>query len=199
MKNNLIKLLISIALFQHIKAECKTDYILEINPLLLINQGIGINAERSLFNEYSAGLNLEYFMQNPYNTNGVSANRYIYTLAPFMRYYFLTDKMFGPFLGTKLNITYSQSIISDSNTSAQSNVFFIAPIIQAGYRFISEIGFTLSAYIGIGFKSKNNSFDTNEFPSSKLDNQDWKNANEKLNKDVSQIQPDYGSTLGFIF
>ncbi|WP_397601643.1 DUF3575 domain-containing protein [Silvanigrella sp.] len=198
-KNNLIKLCLAVFFIQHAKAQCEENIILEVNPLLLINQGIGLNSEFAFIDNYSVGFNLEYFRQNPYMANGVTANRYIYTAAPFLHYYFFTNKMFGPFIGAKINLTYSQSSISDSDTNIQYNIFYAAPILQAGYRFRSESGFTLSAYIGIGYKSKKDTFDNSAFPNSKSDNLDWKLANEKLHKNVTQLQPDYGLTLGYLF
>jgi len=198
-KNNLIKLCMTVLFIQHANAQCKENIVLEVNPLLLINQGIGLNTEFALIENYSIGLNLEYFRQNPYMANGVTANRYIYTAAPFLHYYFFTNKMYGPFVGAKINFTYSQSSISDSDTNFQYNIFYVAPVLQAGYRFISETGFTFSAYIGIGIKNKKNTFDNSDFPNSKIDNPDWKLANERLNKNVSQLQPDYGLTLGYMF
>lgn len=199
MKKKFIKLSFVFFMIPHFSAKSETNYIVEANPLLFINQGIGLNSEFSAFDKMSMGLSIESFFQTPYNSNGVTANRDIYTAAPFLRYYLFTENMFGPFVGIKLNFTYSQTKIADADTSVQSNIFYVAPVAHLGYRFLSASGFTVSAYAGIGIKSKSNSFDNNTIPSSKTGNQDWKSASDRLNKNVSQIQPDYGFTFGYMF
>jgi hypothetical protein len=186
-------------LSQSFLARGEKSFITEINPLLFINQGIGINTEYQFLNSFSIGGDLEIFRQTPYMSNGVNANRYIYIIAPKLHYYLLPNEMYGPFIGAKFDFVYSQSSISDSNTTAQSNIFYVAPVIQFGYRFITKNGFTLAAYIGAGVKSSNNDFAQSNIPASKENNVDWQSAQTKLNKNVSRFQPDYGLTFGYMF
>ena len=199
MTNKMLKIGVLLLLSQPILAKAESNLITEVNPLLFANQGIGINSEYQFLESFSIGTDLEVFLQNPYMNNGVTANRYIYTFAPKFHYYFLTNAMYGPFLGAKLDFTYSQSSISDSDTTVHSNIFYIAPIIQFGYRFLAKNGFTISAYVGAGIKSKSNAFEQSDIPASKANNSDWQNAETKLNKNVSRFQPDYGLTIGYMF
>lgn len=199
MKNKLIKIGILLFFSHSFHARSESLKVIEANPLLLINQGIGINSEYQYYPSISIGGNFEIFNQTLYNANSVSASRKIYTLAPKLEYYFLADNLYGPFAGLKINFTYSSSIISDSNMTSHSDIFYVAPILQVGYRFISQNGFTMSAYIGAGIKSTNNNFPQNNIPPEKTNNSDWQNAVNTLNKHVSQFQPDYGLTLGYIF
>ncbi len=199
MPNKMLKIGVFLFLFQSVLARADTNLIAEANPLLFANQGIGINSEYQFLDSFSIGGDLEIFRQNPFLSDGVTANRYIYTIAPKIHYYIFTKEMYGPFIGAKLAFTYSQSSISDSNTTVNSKVFYVAPIIQFGYRVLAKNGFTVSAYVGAGLKSKENTFETSSIPISKTNNTDWKNAQTKLNKNVSRFQPDYGLTIGYTF
>lgn len=197
MTNKILKIGMLLFLSQPIFVKAKSSLITEANPLLFANQGIGINTEYQFLDSFSIGGDLEIFRQNPYMLNAVTANRYIYTIAPKIHYYLFTNEMYGPFLGAKLAFTYSQSCISDSDTTSQSHIFYVAPVIQIGYRFIAKNGITVSAYIGGGIKNQTNHFDN--IPNSKIDNKDWQRAQDKLNKNVSRFQPDYGLTIGYMF
>ncbi|KAB8033531.1 DUF3575 domain-containing protein [Fluviispira multicolorata] len=177
----------------------QTNYLIEGNGLLFINQGFGIDFEYKHDSSLSQGIDFEFFIQNPYNSNGVNAKRNIYTIAPKLRFYFINDKMEGPFMGVKVFFTSSNSSISDSDTSSTDNFLYFAPTLQIGYRFISENKFSLSAYIGVGIKSKNNEFSDAHIPTTKQNNTDWQKAQNKLNLNTSQFQPDYGITFGYIF
>ncbi len=199
MTNKILKIGVFIFLSQSLLARAETNLIIEANPLLFANQGIGVNSEYQFSLSFSIGGDLEIYRQNPFLTDSVAAYRDIYTIAPKIHYYLFTNDMYGPFIGAKLSFTYSQSSISDSNTTATSNIFYLAPIIQFGYRFIAKNGLTVSAYVGAGIKSKNNSFDQSSIPTSKTNNKDWENAQTKLNKNVSRFQPDFGLTIGYMF
>ena len=83
----------------------------DINPLILANQGLGLNAEILYEKHISLGSSLEYYLQKPYNNSGVQATRDMINLAPFLRYYLLSPKLEGLFIGAKLNFTYSQELI----------------------------------------------------------------------------------------
>jgi hypothetical protein len=181
------------------KAAQNKNIAIDTNLLLFANQGFGINSELKIINSLSVGADGAIFLQNPYNTNGVVANRTIFTLSLKLHYFLFANEMYGPFIGAKLNFTSSQSRISDSDTTSQSNVFYVAPIIQVGYRFVTKNGFTVSAYAGAGIKSTTNNFDQSNIPASKANNTDWLAAKNKLNKNISRFEPDYGLTLGYIF
>jgi hypothetical protein len=199
MTRKMLKISVFIFLSQPVLAIAESNLITEANPLLFANQGIGINSEYQFSDSFSIGGDFEIFRQNPFMSNGVTANRFIYTITPKIHYYLFTNEMYGPFVGAKLDFTYSQSRISDSDITAKSNVFYVAPIIQFGYRILAKNGFTVSAYVGAGIKSKENSFDQSNMPSSKIDNIDWQNAQTKLNKNVTRFQADYGLTVGYMF
>ena len=173
--------------------------IFELNPILIVNQGIGIETEFISENPWSVGFDFAFYFQNPYDRNAVKAGRDIQTFSPKIRYYFFKQTAAGLFAGAKLNFTHSKTNISDSDTSANYEVFFIAPIVHIGYRFYSESGLTFSAYVGGGAKSNKNTFKNEKIPASKLGNKDWKNAQDNLNLNQSIFQPDFGFTFGYIF
>jgi hypothetical protein len=171
----------------------------DFNPLILANQGLGVNAEFLLQPHLSLGLSLEGYNQMPYDRNSVQATRDMLNLAPFVRYYFFSKSLAGLFVGAKLNLTYSQAEIKDNTVAANYNKFYVAPTIHFGYRFVAENGFTISAYAGLGIKSSSNKFPSENIPASRINNQNWLNALNKLNTNVSMLEPDYGLTVGYEF
>ena len=174
-------------------------YIIEYNPLLLSNQAFGFNGEILILNSFALGSSLEYFYQTPYDRNFTTAIRTMTNIAPFVRYYFLSENQSGPFAGLKINFITSKSEIKDQTNSAFYSLFFVAPTAHFGYRFVNNY-FTISAYAGAGMKlGGDNRFPSTSLPTACVNNQDWKNAVNKLNTRVSSIQPDYGLTLGVIF
>ncbi|MES2614831.1 MAG: DUF3575 domain-containing protein [Bdellovibrionota bacterium] len=175
------------------------NVVIEANPLLLSNQGFGFNAEFLWTEHLSLGGSAEYYDQQPYNRNEVKANRTMTNMAPFVRYYVFSPNLKGPFVGFKVNLTYSHNEMNDHEESASYYKFFVAPSVHFGYRFIAQSGFTLSAYVGAGVKSANNRFPDSEIPPNRINNQDWINAQSKLNKNISDVEPDYGLTFGYEF
>ncbi|APJ03708.1 DUF3575 domain-containing protein [Silvanigrella aquatica] len=200
MKNKIINIASFLSLLLPTCASfAESNTIIELNPLLSINQGLGLNFEYLILESYSLGLDIETFKQNPYNTDGVNARRDTYTFAPKLHYYPLSTEMYGPFLGLKINFTYEQLSISDFDNSAQQNLFYIAPAVQTGYRYAFQNGLTFSLYVGFGYKSKNNEFSQNNIPISKTNNANWQKARSKINENISQIKFDYGLTIGYMF
>lgn len=197
----------AIALFFHaplFAQTCKNQShpgrsIIEINPLLLINQGLGILGEYGVYKHSSLGIDLQANVQTPYDRNFVKATRVIYAAAPKVRYYFNKNCLAGLFLGVKVFFSNSQLQIADSNTSSSVTINNAAPTVQLGYRFLAQNGFTMSAFLGAGFKFANDQFANSQIPPSQIGNADWTNAQSALNKNVSQFQPDYGITIGYLF
>ncbi|WP_186644355.1 DUF3575 domain-containing protein [Fluviispira vulneris] len=174
--------------------------LIEGNGLLFINQGIGLNLEYKNDKLWlSQGIDFEIFVQNPYNKNAVVAKRNIYTIAPKLRYYFIDKDIAGPFIGIKIYFTSSESYISDGYTSSEYDIFYVAPTLQFGYRFIANNNLSFSAYIGGGIKSKDNRFPYDNIPAAKQSNSDWTDAQRKLNLNLSQVLFDYGITVGYSF
>ncbi|BBH53158.1 DUF3575 domain-containing protein [Fluviispira sanaruensis] len=175
-------------------------FLFEGNGLLFINQGIGLNLEYKDDRLWlSQGIDFEIFAQNPYNKNGVVAKRNIFTIAPKLRYYFIDKQITGPFIGIKIYFTSSESYISDGSSSSEYDVFYVAPTLQIGYRFVTKNNFSFSAYLGGGIKSNDNRFPRDSIPASKLSNSDWIEAQSKMNLNLSQEQFDYGITVGYIY
>lgn len=172
--------------------------VIEVNPLILANSGLGFNGEFLLTHYFSLGSSMEFYYQTPFNYNGVQATRNMLNIAPFIRYYFAQNELQGFFIGLKINSVYSKSKISDYEVAVIYNNFYVAPTTHFGYRFVYN-QFTLSAYTGLGIKSSSNQFPRSYIPASRLNNNDWLNAQKKLNENVYKIQPDYGLTLGYIF
>lgn len=173
--------------------------LVELNPMLMINQGLGASIEYEITAPMSIGWDVQSNFQTPYDQNQVIAKRNIYATGIKFRYYFLTGKIAGPFLGGKISYSYSQSQIYDNDTSALSTVNNVAPTIQAGYRFLAQNGFTVSSFVGAGFKFKNDTWQDSQIPISKQGNTSWSSAQAALNKNVSQFSTDYGITVGYLF
>jgi hypothetical protein len=184
--------------FAQSQVESSKKNVIEINPLLGANQGIGLDAEFLVSNSLSLGMSLNYFYQNPYDYHGVKAFRQMENSAPFLRYYFLSQIESGPFVGLRVNLFYSQAVIEDQNISSQYSSIYFAPTVHAGYRF-SYGSFTVAAFIGGGGKTSSNCFPEDKIPSGVTDLSGWKNAREQLNKRLTLFQPDFGLTLGYLF
>lgn len=200
-KNTGLLLLLMTSSFVYARPQNTTNknILFEINPLLMANQGLGINGEFLFMPSTSFGTNLEFNIQTLYDRNSVEALRGMINVAPFARYYIFSPRLEGLFVGLKLNLTYSKSIIKDSSESVVYSKFYVAPSAHFGYRFVFEKGFTVSAYVGAGIKSASNRFPSSSLPFHKTSDQDWLNAQTKLNQNVSYLQPDYGLTVGFEF
>ncbi len=173
--------------------------IIELNPLIIANQGLGLNSEVLFATQISVGCNVEYYVQNPYNSNKVLATRNMINIAPFIRYYIFSQQLSDFFVGLKSNFVYSQAQINDPTANASYNNFFMAPSLHFGYRFISTNYITLSAYAGIGIKSSSNQFPRARIPTTRTNNQDWTNALNMLDNNVSSKQSDYGLAFGYMF
>ncbi len=181
------------------QAHCLEPIVVELNPMLMINQGLGINLEIGLIKNISSGIALELFKQKLYANNSVNAARTIYNGSYFLRYYFFSNKMAGPFLSGKMNYTQSEINISDTDFTISSNKQYVSALLAFGYRFISDFGLTFSVFIGGGIKNKTNYIDKNNLPLAKSTNADWNNAIDELNKQESKLQPDFGITIGYVF
>ena len=173
--------------------------LLEFNPLLMVNQGLGVNGEFLLNNRLSLGTSFEIYTQEPYNLMGVKATRFIINVAPFLRYYFLADSMLGFFVGGKLNFTSSVAKIIDSEYLIASHRFYVAPSVHVGYRFSIDKQWVLSAYAGLGVKSSSNEFPLSEIPEDRKNNRLWLDAHSRLNYHTTSLQPDFGFTVGYVF
>jgi hypothetical protein len=194
----ILKKCILISIFLH-NSSFASPLLFELNPLLMINQGMGLSAEYGIKIPFSVGVDFQANFQTPYDQNQVKSTRTIYAIGPKFRYYFFTDDIAGPFVGIKILYLYSQSQIYDKDTSALSTVNNVAPTVQAGYRFLAKNGFTVSAFVGAGFKFVNDRWQDSQIPVSKVGNTDWSAAEAKLNQNVSRFEPDYGVTIGYLF
>ena len=195
-KKSLVCILLNLFQFH---AHSLENLIIEVNPLLLINQGFGLNTEFGLSENISNGVGFEGFQQKIYANNAITAKRDIYNISYFMRYYFIGEKLWGPFVQGKINFTHSEINLTGSQDSYNSNKDYLSFIFTAGYRFMAENGFTLSGYIGGGIKTGTNYIDKNNLPSNKSNNSDWIKAADEINKHENKFQPDLGITVGYYF
>lgn len=183
-----------------LKPLCAFPILFEVNPLLMINQGIGVYAEQEAFSPTtSLGIGVESFWQTPYARNDVRAKRRKWIVAPQFRNYFFTGTQAGLFLGAKFAVGWESAEICDSDTCMQKSKTFIAPIAQAGYRFFGIKGLTFSVYLGAGIRTSIHKINDDDIAASKQSSQDWQNAKDTLNKRQSHFQPDYGFTVGYDF
>lgn len=195
-KKSLVCILVNLFQFQ---AHSIEGFILEANPLLLINQGIGLNTEVGLSKNISNGLGFEVFQQKIYANNTIKAERDIYNIAYYLRYYFLGEKLLGPFVQSKINFTYSDINLYDTQDNYESTKQYGSFVLAAGYRFLASNGFTIAGYIGGGIKSGTNYIDKNNLPNNKSSNSDWNKATNEINKQENIFQPDLGITIGYYF
>lgn len=173
--------------------------VIEFNPMLMINQGLGLNLEIGLVKNISNGVSFEMYKQKVYSNNSINASRTIYSGSYFLRYYFFSEKIGGPFLSSKITMTQSEINLSDYDLTVNSNINYCTGSVSVGYRFIWDSNLTVSAYMGGGIKNKTNYIDKKNLPLVKSANPDWNNAIDEINKQEGKYLADFGLTIGYIF
>lgn len=170
--------------------------IAEINTLALANQGLAVSLEHPWVASWSVGLGAEFDSQKPYEKNGITARRQILMLSPFARWHPFSDTYDAVFIGGRVVLARSLARIGNSAVSYDQDRSYVAPCLEAGYRFVLGPSMTLSAYAGAGIKSVSGRFAIGGLPT---DQPDWSFAASKMNDGVSSLQPSYGLALGRSF
>jgi hypothetical protein len=173
----------------------QTDFVLELNPLLLVQRGIAVEAEKQVGEMFSLGVDLIYRNAEVFNEKGVKANIQYLGVAPKFRVYPLAT-LGGVFFGVKAMIGQNMLEIKEGDISSDKSILTISPTAHVGYRFTAFSGFTLAAYIGGGVNLPEPKMEKKDLDSNRKDDPVWADAREKANDANGLFRPDFGLTLG---
>lgn len=162
----------------------------ELNPLLLVQQGIGVSAETRFTDNMTLGAEFQYL--NPTYDRALAEGSYSYVgIAPQVRYYPL-ETLSGVYFGGRLFVGQSTISVTDKmrEKTEKKSVFQITPAVHFGGRWVSSNGFTLGGYVGAGFNLPTGALADESYTS------DWKSIRSDANKNADVLKIDYGLTVG---
>jgi len=191
--------LLNCFIFETGMAQETSSALIEFNPLLMVNQGFGINYEHNMFENHFIGTDIEFYKQNPFSSNAVETKREILSIVPKWHYYFLSKNPLGLFIGLKARVLYMSEEIRDSFNKIERKQINISPGFQFGYRFINQSGIIFGIYIGAGMKLFYNPLSKKDLNSTVANNPEWIKGMNYLEKNNSVISQEFGLTLGYIF
>ncbi|MCA2960255.1 MAG: hypothetical protein IOD12_08380 [Silvanigrellales bacterium] len=168
------------------------NYILELNPLLVINRGIAVEFEARSGDTLSFGGDLVYRDAEVYRDGGVKGRVQFLGAAPKVRVYPLAT-LGGVFFGAKVMLGQNTLSISGSE---DVTVFTVSPTAHVGYRVTTFSGFTLAAYIGGGVNLPAPEFKKEDLSLASQNEAKANAARDKVNKATGLFRPDFGLTLG---
>ncbi len=171
---------------------------LELNPLLLIDRGVGVEFEHRVSGNVSLGLNLEY-SQYASDQYGFSGDNQSFFVVPKIRFYPM-ELLSGVFLGADLRlgtvwskITADAVLFPDSQPNKAS--FYASPAVHVGYRIVTFSNFTAAAYVGGGYTLTTARFTDSEL-GDMLGSPDARAVRDRLGDASTRFRLDYGFTLG---
>lgn len=170
------------------------DLVLEINPMVLLVQGISAEFEKRGGDKWSWGVDMQYRNSTIYDNDNVKARFDLIGVGPKVRIY-PYESLNGVFVGGKLSFSVLSSVIS-AKAESDKTQFLVAPSVHAGYRFVADNGFTFAAYLGGGINLIRPEFKAGSIRSEDNNNLSVEAARKKLNESVGLFQPDFGLTLG---
>ena len=172
--------------------EISSNRFFDVNPLLLIRRGIGLEFENRLGDQSTWGADFQLLTGS--TEQGAYTGSYTFVgLAPKFRFYPM-DSLSGPFVGAKLILGQSSGKISGNGKSTEKNTFQAIPAAHVGYRFVKIEGLTVTGYLGGGFAL--NKF---EVADDSTQSEDWRGARKDVNKWGASFRPDMGLTIGVAF
>lgn len=169
----------------------RSDMFLEVNPLRLINRGLGFEFEMRMAEHVSAGADLEYRSADLYESGETKGTSQYFGIAPKIRVYPM-ESMSGVFFGFKVFLGQLTTEIKNPDKDYDKGVFQIAPTVHAGYRFTSFGGFAFAVYVGGGINLPKLEIKDGDI----ADNDKSKDARSKLEKENGTFRPDFGLTVG---
>jgi hypothetical protein len=187
--------------------EIDKNFVLELNPLMLIRKSLSFETEFKTGELVSLGADLIYENNEVFkintssNINGNQTNNTVigninyFGVSPKIRLYPMTP-LNGVFFGAKLGMGQLTQKISDSNISKERSKFIVSPSVHAGYRFSTFNGFTMAFYLGGGLNAPNPKLEDSDIDASVRTNTDWRSAKDKVNSNFAVFKPDFGLTLG---
>lgn len=171
--------------------EVKSDLFLEVNPVLLINRGLGFEFEMRGGEHTSFGADIQYRNAELYDSAGYRGRSQYFAFAPKMRIYPI-ETMSGVFFGFKLLIGQVSSEIETPQRPYSFATFQVAPAVHAGYRITSFGGFSLALYVGGGINLPKSEIKQDDVPS----DGGAQEARKKVNAEQGTFRPDFGFTIG---
>lgn len=178
--------------------EVSTTWILELNPLQLINRSIVVESERRVAQNYTLGLDVLYSEMTVSEEKGTKASAVSYGVLPKVRMYPL-PVLTGVYFGLKVFIGSFTAAIEGAGEQKEFDQVVVAPTAHVGYRITSFSGITFSLYIGGGANLPSLDVQSGDFPVSVRNDPGWKDAASRLNQTLSAFRPDFGLTLGAAF
>jgi hypothetical protein len=187
------------ALIPHFSNASSTDLglykVFETNVLLLVNQGVSLSLEHQWSPHFSFGNQLALFQQKFNFENSTFMIKDLYMFGTKWDYYFFQKGMFGPFAELQLKLNYSLTHISQNENHMKIKRFFVIPVTNIGYRFITTNFITFAAYFGLGYTVFSQKTQKGSFQSFSAEN----TIQEKIKREEKFFHPDYGFTVGFLF
>ena len=173
------------------------DIFLEVNPLLLIQRGIGVEFEKRGGDTWSFGADVLYRDAEVFYENDVKGRTQFLALAPKVRIY-PVNTLAGVFFGAKIILGQQTNTVAGGGITSEKSAFIVTPAAHVGYRFVAFSGFTIAGYIGGGLNIPKPDFkkeDLKTYPTAASSNSAYK-AREKINDQSGLFRPDFGLTLG---
>lgn len=174
--------------------QTSSDLFLEVNPLLLVNRGLGVEFEKRGGQQWSFGLDMQYLNAELYRSGETRARVEYLAVAPKVRIYPM-ETMSGFFFGGKLLIGQITSEVTKGATSQKSNLV-LTPAVHAGFRIATFSGFTFAAYLGGGINFPRPEFKRDDLKAENRSDAESNEAREKINASNGLFRPDFGLTLG---
>ncbi|WP_338637680.1 hypothetical protein [Spirobacillus cienkowskii] len=191
--------LLNCFIFETGMAQETSSALIELNPLLMVNQGFGINYELNIFENHFIGTDIEFYKQNPFSSDSVQTKREIFSIVPKWHYYIFSKNPLGLFIGLKARVLYMSEEVRDNFNKIEREQINFSPAFQFGYRFTNKSGLTFGIYIGAGMKLFYNPLNRKDLYSTVANNPEWIKAMNYLEKNNSVLTQEFGLTLGYIF
>lgn len=168
--------------------------VIEMNAARLINKEIGLEFEMRSSENMNLGADIVYTTQSDTSDNGSKGETQGIFLAPKLRLYPM-QALSGIFVGGKLYLGQVTTTITVDGKKSEKASILAAPAVHIGYRFLTQFGFTWSAYAGAGLNIPKPKFETADLKdqSQATAAADIISKMNDLNKDV---RADVGVTLG---
>jgi hypothetical protein len=171
------------------------DFVLELNPLLLIYRSIAVELEKKAGANLTFGGDLIYRDALVYDEKDLKGRVQFLGVAPKVRFYPF-QALDGFFFGGKLSIGQTNLSIKSSDVKSEKGVLTISPTAHVGYRLSTDSGFTMAAYIGGGVNIPKPELSQSDLKEENRNAQNWKDGRDAVNEASGLFKPDFGLTLG---
>jgi hypothetical protein len=178
--------------------EVSTDWVVELNPLQLVNRSIVAESEHRIAENFTLGLDLLYSEMTVSESKGVKASAVSYGILPKVRMYPL-PVLTGVYFGLKLFLGSFTATIDGAGEKKSFDQVVVAPSAHVGYRITSFSGITFSLYVGGGAHFPQLDLETADFPEAVRNDARWKDSAARLNQALGAFRPDFGLTFGAAF